>query len=105
MPFKPIATQSKGESEKKKKRGLFARAKKEAVEEEVVTLEEERAYRSGTVSIRDLIAPSAFRVESNLVQLGDTFLRTVYVITYPRYISVGWSSPILNLNLTLCLSC
>ncbi|MBU2542662.1 ATP-binding protein [Patescibacteria group bacterium] len=71
------------------------------MEEELITLEEEKIYRVGTVAIRDLIAPSAFRVESNFVQLGDTFLRTIFVITYPRYISVGWSSPILNLNTTM----
>ena len=28
--------------------------------EELITLEEERVYREGTVSIRDLLAPSAF---------------------------------------------
>ncbi|OIO19826.1 MAG: conjugal transfer protein TraC [Candidatus Magasanikbacteria bacterium CG1_02_41_34] len=69
-----------------------------------MTLEEERLYREGTVAIKDLIAPSAFRVESNFLQLGEVFLRTMYVITYPRYISVGWSSPILNLNSTMDLS-
>jgi conjugal transfer ATP-binding protein TraC len=73
-------------------------------QESLVTLEEERVYREGTVAIRDVIAPSSFRVESNFIQLGDTFLRTIYVITYPRYISVGWSSPILNLNATVDVS-
>jgi len=76
-------------------------AEKERAREELITLEEERVYREGTVAIRDLIAPSAFRVESNFVQLGDIFLRTIYVISYPRYISVGWSAPILNLNVTM----
>lgn len=78
--------------------------KKSEDQESIVTLEEERVYREGTVAIRDLIAPSAFRVESNFIQLGDTFLRTIYVITYPRYISVGWSAPILNLNSTVDVS-
>jgi hypothetical protein len=51
-----------------------------------------------------LIAPSAFRVSSNYIQLGDTFLRTIFVVSYPRYIGVGWSVPVLNLNLTLDVS-
>src|SRR3989338_8626267 len=51
--------------------------------EELITLEEERVYREGTVSIRDI------------------FCRTIFVVTYPRYISVGWSSPILNLSITM----
>ena len=77
---------------------------KQKVEEELISLQEEKTYREGTVAIRDLIAPSAFRVESNFIQLGEVFLRTIFVITYPRYISVGWSTPILNLNITMDIS-
>lgn len=102
MAFKPIGT-----TEKKKGMSLFSRSKeaaKKSTEAELITLEEERAYRAGTVAIRDLIAPSAFRVESNFVQLGNVFARTMFVITYPRYITVGWSAPVLNLNLTMDVS-
>ena len=69
--------------------------------EDLITLEEERVYREGSVSIRDLLAPSAFNVESNFIKLGDIFCRTIFIISYPRYISVGWSSPILNLSITM----
>ena len=78
--------------------------KKRQIEEELITLEEEKVYRVGTVAIRDLVAPSAFQVQTNFIQLGETFLRTIFVITYPRYISVGWSAPILNLNITMDVS-
>jgi len=98
MAFKPIFSQSKGQKQKK-----ISKQKKE-VDESLVTLEEERIYREGTVSIRDLIAPSALRVDSSFIQLGDTFLRTIFVVTYPRYISIGWSAPVLNLNLTIDVS-
>ncbi len=101
MAFKPLTN---------KKTGMLGREqakedlRKQKQKEELITLEEERVYRLGTVAIRDLIAPSAFRVESNYIQLGDIFLRTIFVITYPRYIAVGWSSPILNLNTTMDVS-
>ncbi|EKD67611.1 MAG: hypothetical protein ACD_48C00311G0002 [uncultured bacterium] len=97
MPFKPLTKKTA-----KKEQGRDP--KKDLTQDELITLEEERLYREGTVAIRDLIAPSAFRVESNFLQLGEVFLRTMYVITYPRYISVGWSSPILNLNSTMDIS-
>ncbi|PIR76442.1 MAG: conjugal transfer protein TraC [Candidatus Magasanikbacteria bacterium CG10_big_fil_rev_8_21_14_0_10_42_10] len=97
MPFKPFTKKTA-----RKERGRDPQ--KDLTKDELITLEEERLYREGTVAIRDLIAPSAFRVESNFLQLGDVFLRTIYVITYPRYISVGWSSPILNLNSTMDIS-
>ena len=100
MPFKPLGL--KKQPKEKIKEGQVV--KKKQVEEELITLEEEKVYRAGVVSIKDLIAPSAFRVESNFVQLGDTFLRTMFVVTYPRYISVGWNASILNLNSTMDIS-
>lgn len=99
MPFRPIGTQQKHEKENKRKKA--GKEKKEQVQEELISLEEERVFREGTVAIRDVIAPSAFNVESSFVQLGDIYLRTIFVVTYPRYIGVGWSAPILNLNITM----
>jgi len=64
-------------------------------------LEAEKVYRRGKVSIKDLIAPSAFRVESNFIRLGDKFISTLYVVTYPRYISIGWFAPVINYSIPL----
>ncbi|MBT4121026.1 MAG: DUF87 domain-containing protein [Candidatus Magasanikbacteria bacterium] len=100
MPFKPLGLRKQPKEKIKEGQAV----KKREVEEQLITLEEEKVYRAGVVSIRDLIAPSALRVESNFVQLGDTFLRTIFVVTYPRYISVGWNAPILNLNSTMDVS-
>lgn len=102
MAFKPTSSSGSITSGEKQSR----QKQQHQIREELVTLQEERVYREvgGTVAIRDIIAPSAFRVESNYIQLGDTFLRTTYIITYPRYISVHWSAPILNLNLTMDVS-
>ncbi len=97
MPFQPV----KFDSNKKNKGASISGPNGSNVNAELVTLEEERVYREGTVAVRDLIAPSAFNVESNFLQLGSIFLRTIFVVSYPRYISIGWSSPVLNLNLTM----
>lgn len=74
---------------------------KRTSENELATLEEERLYREGVVTLRDLMAPAAFNVESNFIQLGTMFCRTIFVVSYPRYISIGWSSPIINLSTTM----
>ena len=58
--------------------------------------EAEKIYREGVTSVRDLIAPASMRVESRLVELNGGFLTTMFVINYPRYISVGWFAPIIN---------
>lgn len=68
--------------------------------EEKRTLEEERIYRQGVVTVRDLISPSAFEVSPNFLKLSGLYVRTLFVITYPRYIGLGWSAPIINMNKT-----
>ncbi len=70
-------------------------------EEQRVALEEERIYRKGVASIKDLIAPASMMVEPSFVRLGDVFCRTLFVVTYPRYVTVGWASPIINLSAQL----
>jgi type IV secretory pathway VirB4 component len=100
MAFQPIVqSNAQGPSSQKKptkKDELLqtAQAEREA-------LEAERIYRTGVVNIRDIIAPAAFKVESSYVLIGEVYARTIFVVTYPRYISVGWFSPIINLPLTL----
>ncbi len=61
-------------------------------------IEEEKAFRQGVLTVRDIISPASLKVESNYIRLGGKFLRTIFVVTYPRYISVGWFAPIINLN-------
>lgn len=66
--------------------------------EEAVT--DEKTLRRGFISITELIAPDSFEVTPHYLKLGSQFLRTIFVVSYPRYISVGWFAPIINLNTT-----
>ncbi len=72
----------------------------EKIQSEKEKLEEERIYRRGVVSVRDLIAPEALEVESSHIKLGEYFVRTMFVVEYPRYISVGWFAPVINMDIT-----
>lgn len=63
-------------------------------------IEEEIAYRRGILSVRDLISPASLKIDAKHLALGKKFVRTLFVISYPRYISVGWFAPIINLNYT-----
>jgi type IV secretory pathway VirB4 component len=82
-------------------KGPSKEEQKRRQEEERMALEEERVYRKGVASIKDLIAPASMKVEPSFVRLGDLFCRTIFVVTYPRYVSVGWASPIINLSAQL----
>lgn len=67
-------------------------------------LEQEKTYRQGLISVLDIIAPDAFEVKPSLIRLGNKVARTLFVMGYPRYIGVGWFSPIINYNTTLDIS-
>lgn len=64
-------------------------------------IEAERVYRQGVVTVRDLIAPAALKIDPSFLRLNGQFVQTVFVVTYPRYISVGWFAPIINYNTPL----
>lgn len=78
------------------------RKKKEAAElnQARESLEEERVYRRGVISVRDLIAPAAMEIQSSHIRLGEMFIRTIFTVEYPRYIFVGWFAPIINMDAT-----
>lgn len=101
--FDPRQVQQEEEAQKKQASSEAALKQKEveqSVEVSKEIIEEEKAFRRGVVSIKDLVAPASFETFPNYLKLGEKFVRTIFVITYPRYISVGWFAPIMNLNNT-----
>ncbi len=92
---------------KKKKRGFRAALEKEGAQQQttqqesaadVSALEAAKIYRAGITSVLDLIAPSAMKVNPRYLELGGKFVSTSFVVTYPRYIAVGWFAPIILMN-------
>jgi hypothetical protein len=67
---------------------------------ERTVLEEERVYRQGVVTVKSIIAPASFEVKPTYLMLSGVYVRTLFVITYPRNIGLGWSSALINLNKT-----
>ncbi len=55
-------------------------------------------YQSGVLELQDIIAPSALKVSPRALNLGDKVVRTFFVISYPRFLSESWFSPIINLD-------
>lgn len=47
--------------------------------------------------IPNIVAPAGLQVSSNYLKIGDYFAKTFFVFTYPRYLSSGWLSPIINM--------
>jgi len=47
--------------------------------------------------IKKIISPAGLEVESNYIKIGAKFAKTLFIFTYPRYVSTGWFDPIINL--------
>jgi conjugal transfer ATP-binding protein TraC len=58
----------------------------------------------GTVSVKDLIAPSFIEVDFNHLKVGEKYYRTLYVIGYPRYVSANWLYPLITFDRPLYIS-
>src|SRR3989338_10747804 len=67
-------------------------------------LEAERQFKLGLNTLRDLIAPSAFAVNPNNIEVSGKLARTFFVLSYPRFISVDWLAPIISLDVTMDMS-
>lgn len=66
--------------------------------EELIPILPQDIYEMGVLELRDIIAPSALRITSKSLNLGEKVARTLFVISYPRFLSEEWFSPIINLD-------
>ncbi|PIP26421.1 MAG: conjugal transfer protein TraC [Candidatus Moranbacteria bacterium CG_4_9_14_3_um_filter_40_7] len=64
----------------------------------------ERYYQEGLSKLQDLIAPSAIKITSRYIRVGETLAQTIFVITYPRYLHSNWFSPIINIDMPMDIS-
>lgn len=71
---------------------------------DISTIKAEQMYRKGVTSILDLVAPAAMAVYPRFVDLGNKYVSTMFVVAYPRHISVGWFAPIILKNAELDVS-
>ena len=55
-------------------------------------------YKFGEQNIHELLIPPALEVDSNFVRIGELYVKTLFVIAYPRYLVSGWFGPIINID-------
>jgi type IV secretory pathway VirB4 component len=77
---------------------FFKTKKTTKKEEEALPVFPEQIYETGVMELQDIVAPSALEISSNNIKLGEKFARTLFVISYPRFLSSNWFSPIINLD-------
>jgi len=61
----------------------------------------EAVFRQGVASVLDIIAPAGLSITPNYLQLGNFYVKSLFVYTYPRYLQTNWLSPIINYDTAL----
>jgi len=77
---------------------LFGKKGTGKAKEDVVPVLPEAIYKHGVLELQDVIAPSALQITPRALNLGEKVARTFFVISYPRFLTTGWFSPIINLD-------
>jgi len=82
---------------------MFLNKKKEEYNIDPILIKEDE-YRKGLAVVKDLIAPAAFRINPSYLEIGETFAKTIFVMAFPRFLSVNWFSPIINVDFPVNIS-
>ena len=61
-------------------------------------------FNSDPITLADIIAPASIEVANNHIVIGERMAKTYFIFSYPRYLSTGWLSPIINLNIPMDIS-
>jgi conjugal transfer ATP-binding protein TraC len=65
---------------------------------EISSILPQEIFEAGVLELKDIIAPSAIKITPKETNLGEKVLRSFFVISYPRFLSEGWFSPIVNMD-------
>lgn len=78
--------------------GFFDFLQPKKKEEQMTSFLPQEIYEAGVLELQDVIAPSALKISPKQLNLGEKIVRTFFVISYPRFLSESWFSPVINLD-------
>ncbi len=65
-------------------------------EDAIELRESEQEYKEALAYVKDMIAPSMIRIDATKLQIGDTYVRTIFTYAYPDVLEWNWLSPLIN---------
>jgi len=68
------------------------------------TEEPAQIFETKATDVRDILAPSSIEVASSYLKLGKRLAKSFFIFSYPRYLSTGWLSPLINLDTPMDVS-
>ncbi len=66
--------------------------------------EENNKDKQASSGLVDLIAPTGLKIDSNHLQIGERYARSIFILQYPQVIVTGWLSPIITLDQEMNIS-
>jgi len=72
--------------------------KEEKKKPQILPVLPKEIYSSSILELKDIIAPAAMEIGSNYLKLGNKIAKTIFVFSYPRFLSANWFSPIINMD-------
>jgi type IV secretory pathway VirB4 component len=78
--------------------GLFDFLNSNKPKSPVTAVLPEQVYKIAEMQLKDVIAPSALGITPKDLNLGTVIVRSYFVISYPRFLTDNWLSPIINLD-------
>lgn len=74
--------------------------KKETILDKAALLKSEKIYQKGLATVKDIIAPAAFKIDSDHITINKKLASTIFIYAYPRFLQTNWFSPIINFDET-----
>ena len=64
----------------------------------------EKIFEAEKPDVRDFIAPPSVKVNPDHLTMAKKFCRSYFIFSFPRYLTTGWFSPIINLDIPMDVS-
>jgi conjugal transfer ATP-binding protein TraC len=61
----------------------------------------EKIFEEPGIAAVDIAAPSSIELRPTYMRLEEKLAKTYFIFSYPRYISTGWFSPVINLDVPM----
>ncbi len=64
----------------------------------------EKIFEEPGISAVDIIAPSSIVLYPSSMRLEERLVKTFFIFSYPRYLTAGWFSPVINIDIPMDIS-
>jgi len=102
--LKPVLKNSKKKTPSFSLKNLFKKNKSKSKPSQPTLSKGQQQFKKGLISVQDILAPESIEVDFNYLKIGSTYITTLFVAGYPRFVNANWLSPLINFNHSLDVS-